>query len=170
MLVIDSSRYSRASTAIVNENQQRELRSSGVPVILPTYIPSGFRAVEVKTMSDGAKGYSIVFERADDNRCFLVEGIDGGIGGGIDLEFTLPIDSKLFGSGYILSYGLPKDPEMKQQFPETDLYSDWMERNRFFYRLGGALIAREEYDYANCRQDLEPSEAVKVIESFSENR
>ncbi|MFM7351516.1 MAG: hypothetical protein ACKO1G_00205, partial [Microcystis aeruginosa] len=63
----------------------------------------------------------------------------------------------------------PKNSELRQQFPEPDFYSDWMKMGEYFYRLSGALIAREEYDYPNCRQDISPSEAVKIIESFGDN-
>jgi hypothetical protein len=139
-----------AGTVTLNETQQRDRRSLGMPVLLPTYLPPGFQLAEVKILQEGMKGYTILFESAN-NGCFLVEATNGGIGGGIELESTLPITAKFFGEGYALNYGLPKDPELRQQFPEADLYSDWMKLDRYFYRLSGALMAREEYDYANCR-------------------
>lgn len=98
------------------------------------------------------------------------EGIENARGDdGLELEGTLALNSPLFGEGYWLNYGTPKDSELRQQFPEPDLYSDWMKMGEYFDRLSGALIAQEEYDYPNCRQDISPSEAVKIIESFGDN-
>jgi hypothetical protein len=169
MLTMGKSPSSLAGTVTLNETQQRDLRLLGMPVLLPTYLPPGFQLAEVKILQEGMKGYAILFESAN-NGCFLVEATNGGIGGGIELESTLPITAKLLGEGYALNYGLPKDLELRQQFPEADLYSDWMKLDRYFYRLSGALMAREEYDYANCRQDIAPAEAVKVIESLRDSR
>jgi hypothetical protein len=169
IVIVDNKQYLRSETVTLSESQRQQLRSLGAKIILPSYIPQGFRLSEVKILGEDRKGYVILFENAE-NSCFLVEGVEDASGDdGLELEGTIAIDSNLFGQGYWLNYGTPKNPELKQQFPESDLYSDWMKIGEYFYRLSGALIAREEYDYPNCRQDLSPSEAVKVIESFGDS-
>lgn len=169
IVIIDNQQYtSRAETVTLSESQRQQLRSLDAKIILPSYIPQGFRLSDVRILSEDRKGYAVLFENAD-NTCFLVEGTDTGIDEGIELEGILAIDSPLFGQGYMVNYGRPKDPALQQQFPEADLYSDWMKIGEYFYRLSGSLIAREDYDYPNCRQDISPSEAVKVIESFGDS-
>jgi hypothetical protein len=168
IVVIDNQPYAKAETVILSDSQRQQLRALDAKVMLPSYIPQGFRVSDVKILREERKGYAVLFENAD-NTCFIVEGTDTGINDGLELEGTLALNSDLFGQGYMVNFGTPKDPELKQQFPESDLYSDWMKMGEYFYRLSGSLIAREEYDYPNCRQDISPSEAVKVIESFGDS-
>jgi hypothetical protein len=169
IVIIDNQQYtSRAETMTLSESQRQQLRSLDAKIILPSYIPQGFHLSDVRILSEDRKGYAVLFENTD-NTCFLVEGTDTGMDEGIELEGILAIDSPLFGQGYMINYGRPKDPALQQQFPEADLYSDWMKIGEYFYRLSGSLIAREDYDYPNCRQDISPSEAVKVIESFGDS-
>jgi hypothetical protein len=168
IVIIDNKQYTSAETVTLSESQRQQLRSLDAKIILPSYIPEGFRLREIKILEDDSKGYAILFENAD-NSCFLVEGTNEGIDAGLELEGSLEINSEFFGQGYRVNYGTPQNPELRQQFPESDLYSDWMKIGEYFYRLSGALIAREEYDYPNCRQDISPSEAVKVIESFRDS-
>jgi hypothetical protein len=168
IVTIDNQQYAKAETVTLSESQRQQLRSLDARIILPRYIPPEFRVSDARILEDDRRGYAVLFENAD-NTCFLVEATDEGIDEGIELEGTLPIDSPLFGQGYMVNYGTPKNPELQQQFQEADLYSDWMKIGEYFYRLSGSLIAREDYDYANCRQDLSPSEAVKVIESFGDS-
>ena len=169
IVIIDNGQYLRAETVTLSASQRQQLRSLDAKIILPNYIPPGFRASEIKILAEEGKGYAVLFENAE-NSCFLVEGIENARGDdGLELEGILALNSPLFGEGYWLNYGTPQDSELRQQFPEPDLYSDWMKMGEYFYRLSGALIAREEYDYPNCRQDISPSEAVKIIESFGDN-
>ncbi|MDV3000909.1 MAG: hypothetical protein N5P05_002515 [Chroococcopsis gigantea SAG 12.99] len=176
IILIDYSLYpgqllSARSSGLTAE-QRQQLESLSIKTILPQYVPGGFAIIDVKledaaegTSRDQVTGYTVLYEK--DNTCFLIEAINKGIGDTLDLESMQPIASKLFGGGYFLNYGAPKDAEVKKEFPDPDLYSDWMKYENAYYRLSGSLLAREQYDYANCRQDISPDEALKIIQSLA---
>jgi hypothetical protein len=146
-----------------------ELEALNIPVAIPTYLPEGFALVDHETGKsspdpDGGPDYWLVY-RDVQNHCFAIEYASGGIGGP-GLEKQLPINSPLFGSGYQLHYGSYDDPELRQQFPEPDLFSDWLKGDQGFYRLAGAQLTMQTYDQAGCI-NLPPEEAVKIVESLT---
>ncbi len=154
-----------AQSSRLTREQLQQLKALPIKTLLPGYVPQGFEIIDVKLEEDRATGYTVLYEK--ENTCFLIEALNKGIGGSLDLESMQPIKSKIFGGSYFLNYGSPKDADVKKEFPEPDLYSDWMKYENAYYRLTGSLLAREQYDYANCRQDLSPAEALKVIESLA---
>ncbi|NJN21823.1 MAG: hypothetical protein HC812_12385 [Leptolyngbya sp. RL_3_1] len=151
-----------------------QLKTLGVPVVIPTAIPDGFVVTDIAVAAGGDReqGYSILY-RHPDNRCFLVEYTAGGVGGTPATEYRLPLNLPLFPEvDYGLNYGAFTDPDLRSQFPEPELMSDWLEYSGGFYRLAGAAYINDQLNDQQSPeppcQDLAPEEAVTIIESFTE--
>ena len=147
-----------------------ELKTLGVPVVIPTAIPAGFAVAQVTVDkgNDRDQGYSILYQDPD-NRCFLVEFTAGGIGGTPTTEYRIPLKPPLFPAlDYGLNYGPFVDPELRSQFPEPELMSDWLEHGGGFYRLAGAAYINETQTPSAPCQDLTPEAAVTIIDSLTE--
>jgi hypothetical protein len=163
-----------AFLALLSPEYMAQLKTLGVPVVIPTAIPDGFAATDitVATGGDREQGYSILY-RDLDNRCFLVEYTAGGVGGTPATEYRLPLTLPLFPDvDYGLNYGAFTDPDLRSQFPEPELISDWLEYGGGFYRLAGAAYINDQLNDQQSPeppcQDLTPEEAVTIIESFTE--
>jgi len=93
IVIIDNGQYLRAETLTLSASQRQQLRSLDAKIILPNYIPPGFRASEIKILAEEGNGYAVLFENAE-NSCFLVEGIENARGDdGLELEGTLALNS-----------------------------------------------------------------------------
>ncbi|MEO1399711.1 MAG: hypothetical protein AAFV72_00470 [Cyanobacteria bacterium J06635_1] len=147
-----------------------DLAALEIPAAVPSYLPDGFTLADYETGQNQSSGpgggayYWLIYRDAQ-NRCFTVEYTSGGVGG-IVLENQLPISSPLFGPGYSLYYGQYEDASLREQFPEPDLFSDWMSGEQGLYRLVGAEQTMQTYEQTNCA-DLDPQEAVKIVESLT---
>ncbi len=160
-------------TSQLTKPQLNKLQALNQKILVPAYVPTRFRVKDVVTKIEpgqisGASQYAILYQNPQDNSCFTIESASGGIGSGPELEYRLPIQSKRFGSEYGLNYDRPKEPLVRKQFLNPDLYTDWMEENGSFYRLSGAYSTRESHNQLNCRKDLSSQEALRVIESLTD--
>ncbi|HEY9813974.1 MAG TPA: hypothetical protein V6D31_10650 [Candidatus Sericytochromatia bacterium] len=155
------------STARFSPKQIQILKSVGMKIAVPTYIPLGFKIESLSNNSDKYyKGYTVIYKR-NDNSCFSIEAITGGIGGEPDLEHTLPYNSPLFGKG-TLNYGKYTDIYLRKQFPLSQMTTGWMEPKNFqaFYRFNGANWYSSDKAKPKCNKDIPPTEAVKIINSL----
>lgn len=170
--------------AQLNQTQTQQLKSLGISVYVPNYIPAGFRIakIETKPCPSGSqrseKGvcrfgpqYGIVY-RNSNNVCFAIEATGGGVGGVPVLTNEIPLNVGNLGAS-TLYYGQYEMPQMRQNNPESFLYMDWAGKGPF-YRLVGAKLVRQTYykerqnqRVSECRNEIDPQEAVKIIESFS---
>jgi hypothetical protein len=152
--------------------QTSQLISLGVDVVAPGAVPPGFSVAEIRTEqpvdeSGGGSSYIIVYQDGA-NRCFGVEFAADGIGDPPATENRLPIQSPLFNDpNYGLNYGPFQDDSMQDQFPGSNLYSDWLLGPSGAYRLvGGAYIGSLFPELAGC-EDVAPQEAASIVESFT---
>jgi hypothetical protein len=160
--------------ARLSPDQTERLTALGVPVVVPTAIPEGFEVVALEVTATGEgpgdMGYGILY-RDDRDRCFVVEYTAGGVGGTPATEYRLPVKPPLFEGatvGYGLNYGPYVDPELRSQFPEPELISDWMEGEAGFYRFAGVAYINDVLMPAiSCEADIEPETAVQLIESMT---
>ena len=170
--------------AQLNKTQTQDLKSLGITVFVPNYIPAGFRVakIDIKPCPSGsqrsAKGvcrfgpqYGIVY-RNSSNVCFAIEATGGGVGGPPGLTNQIAVNVGSLGKS-ILYYGQYEMPEMRQRSPQSLLYMEWAGQGPF-YRLVGAALARQSYygegqnqRVSECRNEIDPQEAVKIIESFT---
>jgi hypothetical protein len=52
IVIIDKGQYLRAETVTLSASQRQQLRSLDAKIILPNYIPPGFRASEIKILAE----------------------------------------------------------------------------------------------------------------------
>ena len=88
--------------------QIAKLRSSGVPVIVPGYLPSGFYVSRIDVKKDMAPGlmYEIVYRRANGEE-FWLEGNAAGFGGEM-ADMTMDIPNPVLGTLNLERHG-PND-------------------------------------------------------------
>ncbi|HLO47333.1 MAG TPA: hypothetical protein VK203_14405 [Nostocaceae cyanobacterium] len=130
----------------------------GFKVLLPTYLPLGFRVDKLELNDNNyPSGYTIVYRNSKNNSCFRLTGDNGQWGapplGYNTVEALSPILGKV-----ILEY------------------------TEFDQEVGGSLIKfrdepimKEQTGYSfisspsiapSCRNSISPQEAVKIVESF----
>lgn len=140
--------------------QLKVLRSLGLKVALPTYVPANFRADEV-LVSAGRENvqslrYLIVYQNLSADKCFAIESVSGGIGDLPSGSRSYPINSPIFGKT-VLEQGLYGNAK------QSTLLSQWLgEQNGPFYRFVGTGVVPE---LSNC-SNITPQEAVKVSQSI----
>ena len=148
--------------------QTAQLQSLGIDVVIPGEVPPIFSVVEVRLdQADGGLGYFIVYQ-SQDNQCFAVEFAADGIGSPPATVNRRPIQPPLFADqNYGLNYGPFEDGELRSQFPDDNLYTDWLIGLSGAYRLIGASYITELFPPMQGCQDLSPDEAVALVESFT---
>ncbi|WP_375498731.1 hypothetical protein [uncultured Nostoc sp.] len=140
--------------------QLKVLRSLGLKVALPSYVPSNFNADTV-LVSAGRENvdslrYLVVYQNLSADKCFAIESTSGGIGDLPSGSRSYPINSPIFGKSVLEQglYGNAKQPT---------LLSQWLgEQNCPFYRFVGTGVIPE---LSNC-SNITPQEAVKVSQSI----
>lgn len=154
--------------------QTSQLTNLGVAVVVPGVVPPTFSVVEIRTdqaadsAAPGAGVSYLVVYQSTDNRCFAVEFAADGIGDPPATESRLPMQPPLFkDQDYGLNYGPFAEPQMREQMPGSNLYSDWLIGPSGAYRLvGAAYIGSLFQDLSGCA-DVAPQEAVSIVESFT---
>ncbi len=151
-------------------DQTSQLTSLGIDVVLPGEVPPTFSVVEmrVEPLATGTLdgGYLVVYQSVTD-QCFAVEFFAGGIGDMPATENRLPIESPLFGEGYGLHYGPFAEADLQAQFPESNLFTDWMIGPSGAYRLVGATYIVDLFETLRGCEDVAPEEAVALAESMT---
>lgn len=163
----DSPNKIKQSTARFSPKQLQILKSVGIKIVVPTYIPSNFKVESVRNTSDkNYQGYRVIYRRKN-NFCFSIEATTGGVGDSTDLEHSLPYNSPLFGKG-ILYYGNNTDNYLRKQPRLYEMTTPWMTAKNFpaFYSFNGANWFSEEKVKPRCNKDISPTEAIKVIKSL----
>ncbi|MEP0919661.1 hypothetical protein NC981_22795 [Leptolyngbya sp. DQ-M1] len=165
--------------------QQASLKSLGIAIAVPSFIPAGYTVskVEVKPCPANAprsdKGtcrfgpqYGIVYRNAQQDRCFAIEATGGGIGG-VPAEYEVKINTQLFGETSLLfgqqngEFKMPSSQQLNS--PQPNLLTDWAGVSPF-YRISGAEIVQKSYykgASAQCRNTITPNEATKIVRSLS---
>ncbi|MBW4445203.1 MAG: hypothetical protein KME10_29310 [Plectolyngbya sp. WJT66-NPBG17] len=165
--------------------QQASLKSLGIAIAVPSFIPAGYTVskVEVKPCPANAprsdKGtcrfgpqYGIVYRNAQQDRCFAIEATGGGIGG-VPAEYEVKINTQLLGETSLLfgqQNGEFKTPSSQQlNSPQPNLLTDWAGVGPF-YRISGAEVVQKSYYKSastQCRNTITPNEATKIVRSLS---
>lgn len=161
----------QAFLALLTPEQTAALRALQVPIVVPTAIPAGFAVSQVITEPAGADlgdpNYQLLY-RGPDDRCFVVEYAAGGVGDIPATAYRVPVQPPLFpGEAYGLNYGPYADPDLRSQFPEPELASDWLIGEQGAYRLAGAAYINDTLAPTPPCQDIDPDTAVTLIESLT---
>lgn len=157
------------ANAQLSDKQTNQLKSLGVKIAIPSYVPAGFQvaSVQVKPCPSGVRrfcpDYAITY-RNSNNSCFAIESAGGGIGGlpPVDLQQEYPVNNPILGKSVVLKYPKSRVPS------GLTLIGDWMGKGPF-YRFTGAgsrlVIGTAVTELSNC-SDISPQEAVRVSESL----
>lgn len=161
---------SSAFIARLTPEQTAQIKTLGAPLVVPTAIPAGFTVEQVAVKQDDRfSGYRILY-RDEGDRCFLIEYTSGGVGGIPKTEGRLPINLPILSpdADFGLNYGHYEDPNLRAQFPDPELISDWLPISGGFYRIAGATyINNSLIPEASCK-DVALEEAATILESFAE--
>lgn len=162
-----------AFLAQLSPEQTAQLNAFGVEVVVPGVVPPAFSVADIRgkaasgTGLDQGAAYFILY-RDSSNRCFAIEYAASGIGDLPATEQRLPIQPPLFiGTDYGLNYGVYTDKALRSQFPQPELYTDWLMRPSGAYRLIGANYINTTFAAQPPCQDLSPTEAKQVVESLT---
>lgn len=149
--------------------QISRLSNLGIEVVVPGAVPPSFAVADLRLDQgdDGSTSYIILYQDAT-NRCFAIEFATTGISAPPATEDRLPIAPPLFNSqSYGLSYGQFKEVALRDKFPGSNLYSDWLMGSSGAYRLVGAAYIGDLFPSLQGCQDLSPDEAVAMVESLT---
>ena len=156
--------------AQLRPEQTDKLNALDIEVAVPTGLPLGFTVADVQTETasseaGGGSRYRIIYQDGRD-RCFAIEFTSGRVREMPATEYRLPIAPLLFDQEYGLNLGQYQDPNLRVQFPEPELTTDWMAGASGFYRLAGAAYINSTISgYTGC-QDITSAEAVQIVESM----
>jgi hypothetical protein len=153
----DDSAQSQSPLTGATDAQREKLDTLDMGIIVPSYMPEGFKVVGVTTRPCAPSGcgrglpeYSIVY-RSPSKACFSIEGTSGGLGGP-SLDRALPVNNELLGATEVGFYR------------NNDLASDWQSMNAEsgpYYRLS----SRPDSTYG-CTTKITQKEAIKVVRSL----
>ncbi len=142
------------TTVQFTSEQIRDLKSLGIKIAVPSYVPEGFRVDQVQAVKDQWGSSYIIIYRAPNNSCFAIEAASGGIGDVIPddpNEPGIPINSSVLGRARL--YTKP-------------LVSSWLSEEPGeppVYGFRGEMVSGDR----NCiARNISPPEAVKIIESL----
>ncbi|MGG6238301.1 hypothetical protein ACQ4N7_06635 [Nodosilinea sp. AN01ver1] len=157
-----------AFLAQMSPTQTSQLSSLGVDVVVPGQVPPSFSIVEMRVdQSEAGPGYLVVYQ-SDSGQCFAVEFAATGVGDMPATESRLPIQPPLFGDrGYGLNYGPFTDAQLSAEFPESNLFTDWLMGSSGAYRLIGATYIGDLFEDLQDCEDVAPEEAVALAESLT---
>ncbi|MGF1519565.1 MAG: hypothetical protein ACFCVB_17430 [Nodosilinea sp.] len=157
-------------------DQTSQLTSLGVEVVVPGEVPPSFSIVELRVdQGDPGPGYLVVYQNHL-NQCFAVEFASEGIGDPPATENRLPIQPPLFrdavgdpasDQGYGLNHGPFAEADMQAQFPEANLFTDWLIGPSGAYRLIGATYIGDLFETLRGCEDVAPEDAVALAESLT---
>ncbi len=157
-----------AFLAQMSPTQTSQLTTLGVDVVVPGQVPPSFSIVEIRVdQSDSGPGYLVVYQN-EGGQCFAVEFAATGVGDPPATESRLPIQPPLFGDrGYGLNYGPFTDAKLSTEFPESNLFTDWLVGRSGAYRLIGASYIGGLFENLQDCEDVSPEEAVTLAESLT---
>jgi hypothetical protein len=157
-----------AFLAQMSPEQTSQLASLGVEVVVPGIVPPSFAIAELRVdQSEAGPAYLVVYQNSL-NQCFAVEFAAQGIGDPPATESRTPIQPPLFGDqDYGLNHGPFADAAMRDQFPQPNLFTDWMTGPAGAYRLIGATYIGDLFEPLRGCEDVPIAEAVALAESLT---
>jgi hypothetical protein len=179
----NESRVAQSSSPVtLPKSAQYKLKSLGIRIAIPAYLPSGYRYQTVVTEpcrsdiavnADGVcrfgPSYSIVYINANKN-CFVVEATGGGVGGATS-DYIHSFSTPLFNQETLISFGnmgmssgIPKKATASDLRKTYDVvYGNWMGESPF-YRV--STFYPKSVTACTSRKGLTPLEAQKVTQSL----
>jgi hypothetical protein len=170
---------SNSNPSLLSASQQRSLKSLGIKIAIPRYVPQGFRVVTIRTepcragSSVDANGvcrfrpdYTVVFGNAE-NHCFAVSGTGGGIGGPGG-RYTREVNSKILGKVDV-NVGTGSGEPMTAAIANTPQDHVWTfpAGKSPFYSVGTTIDNRaRSATTCNKAAFMTPNELIKIVQSL----
>jgi len=164
---------------LLSASQQRSLKSLGIKIAIPQYVPQGFRVVSVKTEpcrrgdridANGVcrfgPDYTVVYGNAR-NHCFAVSAIGGGLGGPSG-RYTREVNSKILGKVDV-NVGMGSGERMTAAIANTPNENVWTfpAGKSPFYSVGTTIDNRARAaTTCNKAAFMTPNELIKIVQSL----
>jgi hypothetical protein len=164
---------------LLSASQQRSLKSLGIKIAIPQYVPQGFRVVSVKTEpcrrgdridANGVcrfgPDYTVVYGNAR-NHCFAVSAIGGGLGGP-NGRYTREVNSKILGKVDV-NVGMGSGERMTAAIANTPNENVWTfpAGKSPFYSVGTTIDNRARAaTTCNKAAFMTPNELIKIVQSL----
>ncbi|QFZ91766.2 hypothetical protein [Synechococcus elongatus] len=165
------------SAVSLTPSQQQQLKSLGIPVIVPGKVPAGFQVKKISVdpcppnapregqgVCRFGPDYEILYHNSKGN-CFTMVAVGGGVGG-VDQAYGYEVDVPLFRDRVMLWFGdlntnsryrVPTAQQRQQ--PQASLRSDWVGKGPFY---GVSYVQKDP----QCRRGITPSQAEQILRSL----
>lgn len=181
----DTVTNNRSNPSGLNNQQKLLLKSLGIEIAVPSYVPKGFRVADVQVTpcpanaQRNAKGvcrfgpsYTIVY-RNYQNNCFEVNAIGGGIGGP-DGKYSRKVNSPILGEVDLnidVSRGERSQPisEEMGKLPQADMWTFPAGTSPFYQvaTIEGKRMRHDKTIFCSSRAYMTPDELTKIVQSLN---
>lgn len=140
-------------------NQKAALRALNIKIVVPAYVPAGFRIANVLTIKNSEGTGSAIIYKDKNNRCFAIETTSGGVGdlGG---NRSYRFNNLVFGRSTLEEgkFGISS---------RSTLLGQWLGSGPFHRFVGGGYISSVQikYDLSGCN-NISLQDAIRVSESL----
>lgn len=174
----------QVNTNGLNERQIATLKSLGIAIAVPSYIPKGFHVSDVQITpcpADAKKdtngvcrfepSYTIVYRNLKNN-CFEVNAIGGGIGGP-DGKYSRKVNSQILGEidlNIDVSRGQSSQPisESLGKSPQANMWT-FPAGNSPYYQVAtieGKRFQNDKSTFCSYKAYMTPDELTKIVQSL----
>jgi hypothetical protein len=155
--------------SLLSASNQESLKSLGMKVAIPQYVPQGFQTADIKTKPCTASDkkfcrsdpqYEVKY-RNGENHCFSVSAVSGGVGGPDGGRYNRAIDTKLFGKVNVAVDMRNRDRIME---PMTEDIANTPQKDISILPAGNSPF----YLVNTCSEAafMTPNEFIKIVQSL----
>ena len=166
----------------IDSSFRRSLKSLGIEIALPKYVPQGFLVGTIKTKpcragaSVEANGvcrfgpdYTVLYHNPQKNQCFAVEATGGGLGGP-GYRYVRPVRTKLLGKVDVM-IGNGNERPITAAIADTpqQLRTDYAGKSPFYaMRTIDSEAVKRISSRITCNDTafMTPNEFIKVVQSL----
>lgn len=156
--------------SLVSISQQESLKSLGIQIALPKYVPAGFQTAEIVTKPCTASDkkfcrsdpqYEVKY-RNGENHCFAVSAVSGGVGGPDGGRYNRDINTPLFGKVKVAVDMINRDRIME---PMTKDIANTPQKD---ISILPAEVKSAFYFVNTCSETafMTPNEFIKIVQSL----
>ncbi len=166
------------SSEKLNDSQVQSLKSLGISIAVPSYIPQGYTVdkVTIRDASNDWRGYSILYSNSE-RTCFYISGNINPRGASIyeePFKYSFPVVTRLLGETPIL-FGDVDNPEAIGQVPSPQQLNSPQSLMISGFELKIANGISVEYDVGteteedgcSANRSLTPLEMEKILQSLT---
>ncbi|WP_434686509.1 hypothetical protein [Pseudanabaena minima] len=173
--------HAQSGHNLLSASQKASLKSLGIKVAIPKYVPQGFRVAAIRTEpcragdQRDANGvcrfgpdYTVLY-RNSQNHCFVVRATGGGIGGPSG-QYTRAVDTNLLGKVDV-NVGIGMGEPITEAIANTPQANLWTfpAGNSPFYAVATRQGRGDQIDStATCstRAHMTPNKFIKIVQSL----